>query len=210
MEYVRSVIVHPGAIWGFVAVLMVWALWSAVQAKRATMRLTRSLDQARIRISQETDALQFAERFEAVSSDLLKLPYVRQRWRQYRETLVVPTTPGRPIRATAQAEQWFDLSLCADAGLGQRYHAALPNLLVGAGLLFTFAGLTVALDAAGGVVAEGIILVRSSVMPRCMDCWKRRPSSLSLLCSALDCRSRTPSFGDRLAYGGLTMRSVAF
>ena len=156
MEYVRFAIVHPGAIWGFVAVLMAWALWSAVQAKRATTRLTRSLDQARIRICQETDALQFAEHFEVLSSDLLKLPYIKQRWRQYRETLVVPTTPGRPIRATAHAEQWFDLSLCADAGLGQRYHSALPNLLVGAGLLFTFAGLTVALDAAGGVVAEGI------------------------------------------------------
>jgi len=99
MEYVRSVIVHPGTIWGFVAVLMIWALWSAVQARRATMRLTRSLDQAQIRIGQETDALQFAEDFESVSSDLLKLPYVRQRWRQYRETLVIPTTPGRPIRA---------------------------------------------------------------------------------------------------------------
>jgi hypothetical protein len=100
--------------------------------------------------------VQFAQHFEAISSDLAKLPYVGPRWRQYRETLIVPTSVGRPLHATAHAEQWFDLSLCADAGLGQRYHAVLPNLLVGAGLLFTFAGLTVALDAAGGVVAEGI------------------------------------------------------
>src|ERR1700733_7699755 len=111
------------------------------------MRLTWSLRQARTRIGQETDSVQFAEHFEALSSDLLKLPYVAPRWRQYRETLVIPAVPGRPIRATAHAEQWFDFSLCADAGLSQRYHATLPNLLVGAGLLFTFAGLTVALDA---------------------------------------------------------------
>jgi hypothetical protein len=34
-----------------------------------------------------------------------------------------------------------------------RYHAALPNLLVGAGLLFTFLGLAAALSIAGGVVS---------------------------------------------------------
>lgn len=156
MEYVRSVIVHPGTIWGFVAILIIWALCSGVQAKRATMRLTRSLNQARIRLSQETDALQFAAHFESVSSDLLAFPYVGPRWRQYRETLVIPGTPHGPIHATTHAEQWFDLSLCADAGLGQRYHSILPNLLVGSGLLFTFLGLTVALNIAGDVVADGI------------------------------------------------------
>src|ERR1700722_17493024 len=148
MEYVRSVIVHPAAIWGFVAVLIVWALLSAVQAIRATMRLMHSLGRARSRIGREVDSGQFAEHFEAISSGLLQLLYVAPRWRRYRETLVIPAVRGRPIRATAHAEQWFDLSLCADAGLSQRYHAALPNLLVGAGLLFTFVGLTVALSPA--------------------------------------------------------------
>jgi methyl-accepting chemotaxis protein len=37
-----------------------------------------------------------------------------------------------------------------------RYHAALPNLLVGAGLLFTFFGLAVALSSASGIVADGV------------------------------------------------------
>ncbi len=36
-----------------------------------------------------------------------------------------------------------------------RYHAALPNLLVGAGLLFTFVGLAAALGTAGGIVSAG-------------------------------------------------------
>ena len=156
MGYARSVIVHPATIWVVVAVLIVWALWSGGQAARATARLTGSLRQARTRIAQETDAIRFAERFETIASELLQVPYVGPRWRQYRETLVIPVAPGRPIRSTAHAEQWFDLSLCADAGLDQRYHTALPNLLVGAGLLFTFFGLAVALSVAGEIVAEGI------------------------------------------------------
>ncbi len=38
-------------------------------------------------------------------------------------------------------------------GVDARYHAALPNPLVGAGLLFTFLGLAAALGTAGGIIA---------------------------------------------------------
>lgn len=54
------------------------------------------------------------------------------------------------------AELWFDTTTPLRAGgLDPRYHAALPNLLVGVGLLFTFVGLLLALGAAGSIVAEG-------------------------------------------------------
>ena len=143
------------------------------------------------------------EHFEAISSDLLQLPYVGPRWRQYRETLVIPVVPGRPIRATAHAEQWFDLSLCADAGLDQRYHAALPNLLVGAGLLFTFFGLTVALSMASEIVAEGIS--QRSGTSRFMAC-SRRPLQvrhLAVRSAAFDLLFA--SSGARSACAGSTM-----
>jgi DNA anti-recombination protein RmuC len=49
----------------------------------------------------------------------------------------------------------FDLGLLRAAGLMPRYHAAMPGMLLGAGLLFTFLGLAVALSIAGGLVAGG-------------------------------------------------------
>jgi hypothetical protein len=49
----------------------------------------------------------------------------------------------------------FDFGLLRAIGLKPRYQAAMPGMLVGAGLLFTFLGLAVALSAAGGVVAGG-------------------------------------------------------
>ena len=156
MDLVRSVIVHPVTIWTVVTGLILWAFGSACSASRAVNRLTKSLKRAQERINQTSDALRFADAFEAISSDLLQVPFIGQRWREFRETLVVPTASGRPIRATVRPDQWFDLSLFADAGLDQRYHAALPNLLVGAGLLFTFLGLAVALSMASGIAADGI------------------------------------------------------
>jgi hypothetical protein len=45
-------------------------------------------------------------------------------------------------------------------GIDPRYHGALPGLLVGAGLLFTFTGLAVALGSAGGIVADNVTQVQ--------------------------------------------------
>ena len=63
--------------------------------------------------------------------------------------------------------QWFDLSgLFRSIGSDPRYHAALPGLLVGAGLLFTFLGLAAALASAGEVVAEGVDQARRNAALR--------------------------------------------
>lgn len=170
MDYVGSAIVHPATIWVVAIVLGLWAILSGTKAWLSVHRLTNSLSRARDRINQAADSLQFSRDFESISSDLLKIPFVGPRWRDYRETLVVPATPERPIRATAHAEHWFDLSLCSEAGIDQRYHASLPNLLVGAGLLFTFFGLAVALKMASGIVAEGITqLQRNAALQGLLD-----------------------------------------
>lgn len=163
MDYVGSAIVHPATIWVVALGLAIWAVLSGTKAWLSLRRLTSSLRRANARINQASDAWQFARDFKSISADLLKVPFVGKRWQGYRETLVIPAAPGRPIRATAQAEDWFDLSLCSEAGVDQRYHAALPNLLVGAGLLFTFFELAVALKMASGIVAEGITQAQRNV-----------------------------------------------
>jgi uncharacterized phage infection (PIP) family protein YhgE len=71
------------------------------------------------------------------------------------------------VAATVDVRQWFDLSgLFRAAGVDPRYHAALPGLLVGAGLLFTFLGLAAALTSAGDVVAEGVDQARRNAALR--------------------------------------------
>ena len=73
----------------------------------------------------------------------------------------------RPLRRPEFFHSRFDLgSIYRRAGSDLRYHAALPGLLVGAGLLFTFLGLAVGLSAASDVVAEGVDQLRRNAALR--------------------------------------------
>ena len=77
--------------------------------------------------------------------------------------------PNRPVRSTLKPDQVFDLGLVSAAGLNPRYQAAMPGMLVGAGLLFTFLGLAYALGGAGDVVAGGDNLQRQEGLHRLLN-----------------------------------------
>jgi ABC-type transporter Mla subunit MlaD len=156
MQFLAQLVANPVVIGLVVLALIVWAWLSAVQFRSGTDEMARALTRARQRIEEAQDPLGFAAVYERVSADLATAPLLGPRWREYRETLLVPTQPNAPVRATNRAELWFDSgALLRAAGVATRYHAALPNLLVGAGLGFTFFGLMVALGEAGGIVAQG-------------------------------------------------------
>ena len=143
----RSLILNPAAIWAIGCVLLAWFLGSAAIALIGCRRLITELRAARERITETADSIAFARDYESVSDMLSALRILGPRWREFRDSLLVPETGGRPVSATVPANAWFELSpLLRAAGLDPRYHGALPNLLVGAGLLFTFAGLAASPD----------------------------------------------------------------
>jgi hypothetical protein len=144
MELLAQLVAHPAVIGGVVAGLVGWAAWSAWRLTRGVQQVCDVLDRARQRLEEAADAESFLAIYERVAADLAALPLLGPRWRDYRETLLISTDAGTPVRSTSRPELWFDTTaLLRAAGLAPRYHAALPNLLVGAGLLFL--GLALAL-----------------------------------------------------------------
>ena len=140
---------NPYTIWTVCFVLIAWAAISAALLRHGARKVTASLNAAVERLSLAQSAQNFTPQFESFSSELLENPILKRRWSEYRETLIVPSALNEPIRSTVRPETWFNLALMRT---DLRYHAALPNLLVGAGLFFTFLGLSVALSAAGSIV----------------------------------------------------------
>lgn len=156
MNLIAPVVSNSWVVWSVVGLLFAWAVVSAHSLIAGTRAVTRALEEGRRRLETTPDALRFAGAYESLSSELEAIGLLGPRWREYRDALLIPSAPGRPVRATSRAGMWFDTgSLYRAASLDARYHAALPNLLVGAGLLFTFLGLAAALGTAGGIVAAG-------------------------------------------------------
>lgn len=170
MGFVAPVIVNPITVWCVVAFLVLWAVASAIPFWLGTVRLQRALRAAERTLAQTDGPLSFAEKFESIRLDLAASKVVGDRWREYCETLVLPDKPRRPIRSTWRASDYFNLLLyrVPYVGIDLRYHAALPNLLVGAGLLFTFLGLAAALYSAGNVVS-GDSAARSVALKTLLD-----------------------------------------
>jgi methyl-accepting chemotaxis protein len=189
MQVVAEFISHRETVFGVGIVLVVWAFVSGVSFSRGTNRLIGALGDAKSIIEKTGSSIEFAENYEAISPKIAADPVLGSRWREYTDSLVLPQENNRPIRATTRAGGWFDIGLLRVPAIGvdARYHAALPNLLVGAGLLFTFLGLAAALGTAGGIIGGGDQAGRNNALKVLLDTasFKFITSLIGLLLSIL-------------------------
>jgi hypothetical protein len=155
MEFLGAILANQRTIFAIVGLLIIWAGLSAAQLYRKTARLIVMMRRARSFVQEAGDAHAFTTGFEATAQKIAAFGPLSAAWSAYRNTLIVPDADAssRLIRSTLRPDSVFDLRLLRTVGLRPLYHAAMPGMLVGAGLLFTFLGLAVALLAAGDVVA---------------------------------------------------------
>lgn len=99
----------------------------------------------------------FRDRFPTIDRRLAANPIIGEAWRGFAPTVVA--VPGRDDTLGATRRPVDDLNdgILATAGVNLRFYMAVPNYLVGLGLLFTFLGLVAALYfASAGVTAANI------------------------------------------------------
>ncbi|MBN9597772.1 MAG: anti-phage defense protein ZorA [Afipia sp.] len=189
MQVVAGVISHPETVVSVGIALVAWAVVSGWSLSRGAQKLVAALTKAQQLIEQAANPSEFAQKYEVISSGLSADPVLGPRWREYEGSLVLPVEENRPVRATTRAGGWFDASLLRvpAVGVDARYHAALPNLLVGAGLLFTFLGLSAALGTAGGIIGGADQAGRNSALRILLDTasFKFITSLIGLLLSIL-------------------------
>ena len=90
--------------------------------------------------------VEFAEAMPDIERLMLRTRYLRHSWQKFRETLIEPSgneeRGPKVVLNTARPQNYFNT---AEAGLRFPLYRAMPNLLVGIGLLLTFFGLVTAL-----------------------------------------------------------------
>jgi len=138
----------------FSLVIVLWAIIAACHLGQGARRFTKAFDQARSNLNATpAQSAEFASHYEAVSNALRDAPVIGPAWRDWVATLLTPSIENRPVQSTIRPGEYFGLELLRECAINPRLHAAMPNLLVGVGLMLTFLGLIVALMAAGEIAS---------------------------------------------------------
>jgi hypothetical protein len=148
----------PWVPWALSALLVLAAaaIWVNFRLNRLEPLLA-GLDEAIAAIEESEGHASFRQRFSALFKRLAENPVVGEIWRAYAPTLTVPPGSEDAVGYTRRPEESFNETLLTVAGINLRFYHAVPNMLVGAGLLFTFIGLVAALYfASAGVAAEDV------------------------------------------------------
>lgn len=174
--------------------LVVWTLYAAVRLSRGVEKLNTEIDAATALLLQTPrSAAGFVGRYEETAASLEDAAVIGPAWRDWTATLIMPTQVSGLVRSTVRPDSYFSLELLRSCGVNPRADAATPNLLVGAGLLLTFFGLSLALSAAGGIVGPDVAQeARQNQLKSLLDVASAKfvTSLVGLLCSLIYTRYR--------------------
>jgi Mg2+ and Co2+ transporter CorA len=101
---------------------------------------------------------EFVEHYEEFNEYITQYPLFSHQWATFRQTLILPTTDEEfVIYYTNRPNIYFNQNTLIAPQLNLTLYQAVPNILVGIGLFFTFIGLIAALwFASEGVAAENV------------------------------------------------------
>lgn len=164
IEDLFRLLARPEVPWLLSAAIALGALllWGAFRSRLAHVLI--ALDRA-IAVVEETDGpASFRTRFASISKELAANPVLGELWRAYVVTLEPAPRSGDVLGYTRRPQEHFDDRLLLATGFNLRFYQAVPNLLVGLGLLFTFIGLVAALYfASGGVRAQDVAVAQAAL-----------------------------------------------
>ena len=125
----------------FLVSLVLCALFliNSIHIRGQVRRRTRAVNRMK-------DKAAFVVKMPQIEALMMRSRYLRHSWQKFRETLIEPRPDDQAsnqiVRNTARPQAYFNI---AEAGLRFPLYRAMPNLLVGVGLLLTFFGLVSAL-----------------------------------------------------------------
>lgn len=149
---------QPWVPWALSALIAGGALlaWLHFRWRRVEPVLA-GLDRAIALVEASEGPSGFRRRFQAIYQGLAENPALGEAWRAYAATIAPAPHGEDALGYSRRPQEDFHDGLLTMVGVNLRFYHAVPNLLVGSGLLFTFLGLVAALYfASHALAAPGI------------------------------------------------------
>ena len=143
--------------WTLSGLLIAAAIGIWLDFRRRLRPVLQGLEEALRVVTEAQGAHALHDRFSSIDQRLASNRVIGDAWRAFVRTLVpVPGQDG-VLGATRRPREDLNDSILTSAGINLRFYTAVPNYLVGLGLLFTFLGLVAALYfASAGVAAPSV------------------------------------------------------
>lgn len=155
-DQIFQAVVQPWVAPVLAVALLLWALVTFFQFRHELSAPYESVLNAAKLIGKTDGAAGFARDFETLNEKLSADPVLGEAWREFDDTLLKPEDGRMQVLSTSRAMDFFNEEALLGPRLHMGYFQAVPNYLVGAGLLFTFVGLVAALYFAGKGVSGDV------------------------------------------------------
>jgi len=164
MEYslnlALSFINHPTLPWWLAISILSLAFLLWLRFSFAMRRVSKQLQMGQL-LFKETSVQDFAKNYNAFSEKLSDHDLLGNAWKNFKQTLIITE---QDIYYTVRPVQYFNETTIVAPRVNLRLYQAVPNMLVGIGIWFTFIGLVAALwFASKGVAAPDIIQAQLSL-----------------------------------------------
>jgi len=164
MEYslnlALSFINHPTLPWWLAIGILSLAFLLWLRFSFAMRQVSKQLKEGQL-LFKENSAQDFAQNYSIFSEKLADHPLLGNAWKNFKQTLIITE---QDIYYTVRPVQYFNETTIVSPYVNLRLYQAVPNMLVGIGIWFTFIGLVAALwFASKGVAAPDIVQAQLSL-----------------------------------------------
>ena len=162
MDALLTFINHPLVPWGVALSILVLALLLWLGFSFSLGRVSRQLHKLQALVNGHNPE-SFAENYAEIDAYLQKHPFTARHWQAFRQTLP-PRAGSDPVYYSVRPIQYFNHASLIAPHINLRLYQAVPNILVGLGIWFTFLGLVAALwFASQGVTAADVTQAQQSL-----------------------------------------------
>ncbi|MDM8548277.1 hypothetical protein QUF61_17435 [Candidatus Venteria ishoeyi] len=163
MDEFLALINHPEMPWAIAIAILCIALLFWLRFSWLIRGIERQL-QVLNRHFHQLDPQLFAQQFQDINQQLRNNKLTARQWHNFQQTLLPPRQSGEPYWYTVAPGHYFNEHSLIAANINLRLYQAIPNILVGIGIWFTFIGLVAALwFASQGVAAEDIVQAQTAL-----------------------------------------------
>lgn len=156
MEIFFNLINQPAVPWILALSIIALAIFVWVAFRRQINKFSQQLKSVQ-KILDTIPKQQFAQHYEEFCEKISHFNYLSHQWQAFQHTLILPKTANQPIYYTYRAGLYFNQTSLIAPQINLPLYQAVPNILVGIGLFFTFIGLIAALwFASEGVAADNV------------------------------------------------------